>query len=32
MPITGSDREFAVVGRGTVFDGIACWVTLAAST
>ena len=29
MPITGSDREFAVVGRGTVFDGIAYWVTLA---
>ena len=29
MPITGSDREFAVVGRGTIFDGIAYWVTLA---
>lgn len=29
MPITGSDSEFAVVGRGTVFDGIAYWVTLA---
>ena len=29
MPITGSDREFAVIGRGTVFDGIAYWVTLA---
>lgn len=29
MPITGSDRELAVVGRGTIFDGIAYWVTLA---
>jgi hypothetical protein len=23
VPVTGSDREFAIVGRGTVFDGIA---------
>ena len=29
MPIEGSDREFAVVGRGTVFDGIAYWLILA---
>jgi hypothetical protein len=29
VPITGSEREFAVVGRRTVFDGIAYWVTLA---
>ena len=29
MPIEGSDSEFAVVGRGTVFDGIAYWLILA---
>jgi hypothetical protein len=29
MPITGSDKEFAVVGQGSVFDGIAYWLTLA---
>ena len=27
--ITGSDKPYAVVGQGTVFDGIAYWVTLA---
>ena len=29
MPIEGSDSEFAVVGRGTIFDGIAYWLILA---
>ena len=29
MPIEGSDKEFAVVGKGTVFDGIAYWLILA---
>ena len=29
MPIEGSDREFVVVGRGTIFDGIAYWLILA---
>jgi len=29
MPITGSDKPYAVVGQGTIFDGIAYWVTLA---
>jgi len=29
QPIEGSDSEFAVVGRGTVFDGIAYWLILA---
>jgi hypothetical protein len=29
MPIEGSDREFAVIGRGTIFDGIAYWLILA---
>ena len=29
MEIQGSDKPFAVVGQGTVFDGIAYWVTLA---
>ena len=28
MPIQGSDRKWALVGRGTVFDGAAYWVTL----
>ena len=29
MPIEGSDKEFAVVGKGTVFEGIAYWLILA---
>ena len=29
MEIKGSDKPFAVVGQGTIFDGIAYWVTLA---
>lgn len=29
MPIEGSDSEYAVVGRGSVFDGIAYWLILA---
>ena len=29
MAIKGSDREFTLVGQGSVFDGIAYWVTLA---
>jgi hypothetical protein len=29
MPIEGSDSKFAVVGRGTIFDGIAYWLILA---
>jgi hypothetical protein len=29
MEIKGSDKPFALVGRGTIFDGIAYWVTLA---
>ena len=29
MSIEGSDKEFAVVGRGTIFDGIAYWLILA---
>jgi len=29
VAIKGSDREFALVGQGSVFDGIAYWVTLA---
>ncbi len=29
MEIKGSDKEFAVVGRGSVFDGIAYWLILA---
>ena len=29
MPIEGSDPKFAIVGRGTVFDGIAYWLILA---
>jgi len=29
MPITGSDKPHALIGQGTVFDGIAYWVTLA---
>jgi hypothetical protein len=28
MRIEGSDRKWALVGRGTVFDGAAYWVTL----
>ena len=28
MPIEGSDRQFAIVGRGSVYDGIAYWATL----
>jgi len=28
MPIEGSDKEYAVVGRGTIFDGIAYWLIL----
>jgi hypothetical protein len=28
MPITGSDREYAVIGRGSVYDGAAYWLTL----
>ena len=31
MNIQGSDKPFAVVGQGTVFDGIAYWVTLAGT-
>jgi hypothetical protein len=30
MPIEGSDSEFALVGRGTIFDGIAYWLILAS--
>ena len=29
MAITGSDKPHALVGQGTVFDGIAYWVSLA---
>ena len=29
MSITGSDKPRALIGQGTVFDGIAYWVTLA---
>src|SRR5262245_10301747 len=29
MAIKGSDREFTLIGQGTIFDGIAYWVTLA---
>jgi hypothetical protein len=29
MPIEGSDKEFALVGRGAIFDGIAYWLILA---
>src|SRR5262245_36478225 len=28
MATRGSDREFAIVGRGSIFDGIAYWVIL----
>jgi hypothetical protein len=28
MHITGSDRKLTLVGQGTIFDGIAYWVTL----
>ena len=27
--IKGSDKPYAVIGQGTIFDGIAYWVTLA---
>ena len=29
MEIKGSDREYAVVGQGSIFDGIAYWLILA---
>ena len=29
MEIKGSDKPFAVIGQGSIFDGIAYWVTLA---
>jgi hypothetical protein len=29
MAIKGSDKPYALVGQGTIFDGIAYWVTLA---
>ncbi len=29
MPIEGSDRKYAVIGRGTIYDGIAYWLILA---
>ena len=29
MEIKGSDKEYAVVGRGSIFDGIAYWLILA---
>lgn len=29
MPIQGSDSKFAVIGRGTIYDGIAYWLILA---
>jgi hypothetical protein len=28
MAIKGSDRPYALIGQGTIFDGIAYWVTL----
>ena len=31
MPIEGSDKEYAVVGQGSVFDGIAYWLILAGT-
>jgi hypothetical protein len=29
MGIEGSDKPYAIIGQGTIFDGIAYWVTLA---
>lgn len=29
MEIERPDKEFAVIGHGTIFDGIACWLILA---
>ncbi len=30
MEIKGSDKEYAIVGRGSVFDGIAYWLIVAS--
>jgi hypothetical protein len=29
VAITGSDKKFALVGRGSTFDGIAYWLIFA---